>query len=111
MCCMKCLPLCAPCPFHLLSCSSVASSPTRGNPVTGTPHLSTRSTRSRSPHLLACLAHVSAIFPFAPDSQRVTGTDMLPWHHFRIVAVAPFSFHHGDDASYHLLVNLLIKLH
>ena len=69
-------PVCASCRFVRLSCSSVASSPTRGNPVTGSPHLSSCSTRSPS--------------SFAPVSQRVTRTEMLrciifgslPWHPF-----------------------------
>ena len=60
----------------LLSCSSVASSPTRGNPVTGSSHLSSRLTHS--------------VLPFASDSQRVTGTDMLPCFIFRSLPWHPF---------------------
>ena len=51
---------------------------------------------------LVPLAH--STFPFAPVSQRVTGTDMLLLHHFWFVAVAPFRSTTVTNASYLLLV-------
>ena len=71
-------PLCAPCPFRLLSCSSVASSPTRGNLVTGSPHLSSCSACSRHLHLL----HRSLNELPEPICCRCIIFGSLPWHPF-----------------------------
>ena len=92
LCCMKCFPCVLRARFVRLSCSSVASSPTRGNPVTGSPHLSSRLTRSR--HLSFCTG--------LSTSYRNRDVAL---HHFRIVAVAPFLSTTVTNTSYLLHVN------
>ena len=94
----------APCPI----CPSFAMPPSRGNPEVGS-----------TPPSLACCAHphTSLLHRYL---NRVIGTDMLPWHHFRIccrgtifviVAVAPLLFRHGDQMLPIMLMSKIGRAH
>src|SRR6187399_1555809 len=83
--------LCAPCPYHLLSCSLVASSPTRGNPVTGSPHLSSCSARPR--HLFLLHRSLNEL----PEPRCCVASFLDRCH-------GTLSFHHGDECFLSLLL-------
>ena len=44
----------------------------------------------------SCTFRAPTLVPLHQHLNRVARTGMLPWHHFRFTAMAPFSFCHGD---------------